>query len=67
MMWGDQPLAATLRVHLTAPCSALRDAIVREVQAFEAGAGQSDDITLLVARRGTLAPRELSDQPSASA
>jgi phosphoserine phosphatase RsbU/P len=49
--FGDARLAAALREHAGLPAAELVAAIIGAVDAFVAGAPQSDDVTLLIAQR----------------
>jgi serine phosphatase RsbU (regulator of sigma subunit) len=46
-MFGEERLIETLRTHATIDADSLVEAVIRRVDAFVAGAPQSDDITLL--------------------
>jgi serine phosphatase RsbU (regulator of sigma subunit) len=49
-MFGDARLSAVVQEHADAPFDELRDTILREIAAFAEGAGQQDDMTMLLLR-----------------
>jgi serine phosphatase RsbU (regulator of sigma subunit) len=49
-MFGDARLGAVVQEHADAPFDQLRDTILREIETFAEGAGQQDDMTMLLLR-----------------
>jgi serine phosphatase RsbU (regulator of sigma subunit) len=51
--WEEERLIAALRDTSAQPCAVIVQSVVEQVRAFEGPKGASDDVTLIVARRGT--------------
>jgi sigma-B regulation protein RsbU (phosphoserine phosphatase) len=65
--FGEQRLATLVEEHAHLPSDELRERVLREIEAFVGGAGQHDDMTMILLKVQGAGTEALADVPSAVA